>query len=147
MKKFFLMSAAALLALGLSQQQASAWANFKFGIGLNICYTSGNNCLLWGLVRNGQVPPFPTDYGPSCLNPGGFPAYAGAYYGGEFSGYDYGHASTTPQTPKTATPSSGGSQAVQYQGWNANAGYQPVGYSYQPNPYGYYQGGYYGYGW
>jgi hypothetical protein len=54
MKKFVGIFA---LALALaSQQQASAWVNARFGVGLNIQYQSGNNCWLWGALRNGQVP-------------------------------------------------------------------------------------------
>src|SRR5947207_1787016 len=56
MKKLIAASVLALLVLASSQQSASAWCNFKFGVGLNFEYSGGNNCLLWGLHRSGQVP-------------------------------------------------------------------------------------------
>jgi hypothetical protein len=62
-----------LLALGIlafTEHPAHAWVNSKLNIGLNWYQQSGNNGLLWGLWRNGQVPA-PEAFGPG---PGGPPA-------------------------------------------------------------------------
>src|SRR5262249_41779368 len=45
-----------------SHQQASAWTNFRFGIGLNVEWQSGGNSFLWGAICNGQ-PPGPQFFG------------------------------------------------------------------------------------
>ena len=70
-----------VLALGLvlgSQQQASAWVNFKFGAGVNWNWQSGNNCVLWGLWHGGEVPG--PEYFGGC--PGGCPSPYMSYGGG-----------------------------------------------------------------
>ena len=56
MKKIVLAGLFAVCALALSQQQASAWVNSRFGVGLNWESQSGGNSLLWGAWRNGQPP-------------------------------------------------------------------------------------------
>src|SRR5262249_370664 len=56
MKKFLLMGVLALTLAALSQQSASAWVHWKFGIGMNIERQSGGNEVLWGVWRNGQPP-------------------------------------------------------------------------------------------
>jgi hypothetical protein len=64
------MIAAGLLAIGClaaSEQQASAWLNSKFSVGLNWDLQSANNSVLWGMWRNGQIPAPGPDagmYGP-----------------------------------------------------------------------------------
>jgi hypothetical protein len=60
MKKIFVMGALAVAVAAVSQQQASAWTNIKFGAGINLGYQAGGNTLLWGAFRNGQPP------GPDC---------------------------------------------------------------------------------
>lgn len=70
MKKFFMMGVLATAIAVLSQQQASAWTNFKFGVGLNLGYQAGGNNFLWGAWRNGQ-PPAPDCAPYGC--PGGMP--------------------------------------------------------------------------
>jgi hypothetical protein len=148
MKKFFLLGAVALMTVALSQQQASAWVNSRGFIGIGWSYTSGNNSCLWGLWRNGQIPPYPTDVNPSfCFGsaPNSYASYGpfcGSTYGGA---YDHAQMPATPPAP--STPVGTGTQSVQYQSWYGNAAYQPVNYSYQPNPYGYYQAPSYWYGW
>src|SRR5262245_45826645 len=62
MKKLLIMGALAISALALSQQQASAWVNARFGVGLNWHWQSGGNSFGWGLFTGGQ-PPGP-DFGP-----------------------------------------------------------------------------------
>jgi hypothetical protein len=56
MKKIAMAGLIALGMIALSQQQASAWVNAKFGVGLNWQLQSANNNTLWGVYRNGQVP-------------------------------------------------------------------------------------------
>ena len=71
MKKIALAGLLALGIIAMSEQQASAWINCRFGIGLNWEFQSGGNHCLWGAWHNGQVP------GPEAY--GYVPAY---YYGG-----------------------------------------------------------------
>jgi hypothetical protein len=74
MKKLLIMGVLALGASALTQQEASAWCNVRFGIGANLHWQSGGNNLLWGAFRNSQ-PPGP-EYGST------FPGYPGGVYGG-----------------------------------------------------------------
>ena len=72
MKKFLTVGLLAIVALAFMQQDASAWVNSRFGIGLNWDYQSGGNKAGWGLWRNGQPP------GPEAFNSGAFqPRYQG----------------------------------------------------------------------
>ena len=61
MKKALAIGILAITAIALSQQQASAWVNTRFGIGPNWEYQSGGNNWGWGAFRNGQPP------GPEAL--------------------------------------------------------------------------------
>ena len=54
MKKFLVIGLLAISAMALSQQQASAWINSRFGVGMNWDFQAGGNSLLWGLVRSAQ---------------------------------------------------------------------------------------------
>jgi hypothetical protein len=125
-----------VVALGLilgSQQQASAWCNFKFGAGINWDYQGGNNCFGWGLFHSGEVPgpevfgcgPCPGGCPSPYMNYGGGPGpdfHAGygavpgaAYAGGQmnYPGANYGAPGAqgayangpqqNPQTPAAAT--------------------------------------------
>jgi hypothetical protein len=59
------IAVAGLIAIGLIaivQQQASAWVNHRFSIGLNWHRQAGGNNFLWGAYRNGQ-PPGPEAFG------------------------------------------------------------------------------------
>ena len=61
-----------VLALGLilgSQQQASAWCNFKFGAGINWDYQSGNNEVWLGTLPQRWRDPT----APECFGCGGLP--------------------------------------------------------------------------
>jgi hypothetical protein len=73
MKKIVSAGLMAICALVLSQQQASAWTNSRFSIGLNWEKQSGNNSCLWGAKRDGQVPAPYVDahvpYGPAYSHP------------------------------------------------------------------------------
>jgi hypothetical protein len=84
MKKILVMGALAVAIAAVSQQQASAWMNWKFGAGVNAAWQSGGNTWLWGAFRNGQPP------GPDCGPYGG--GYGSPYggpglpYGGPYGG-------------------------------------------------------------
>src|SRR5690349_719163 len=90
MKRLFPIT---VLAIGLllgSQQQASAWSKFNFGVGFNIGFQGGGNSVLWGMFRGAQVPDAYNggygDHGPD----------AGHGHGGDFGpgpgpGPDFGH--------------------------------------------------------
>ncbi len=54
MKKILAIGVLAIGMMAISQQQASAWVNTRFGMGLNFDWSSGGNTLLWGLIRDGQ---------------------------------------------------------------------------------------------
>ena len=56
MKKILSTGILALTVAALSQQTASAWVNLNAGVGANLGFQSGGNCLLWGAFRNGQPP-------------------------------------------------------------------------------------------
>jgi hypothetical protein len=130
MKKLFALSVLSAGLLLASTQQASAWSNIKFGVGMNLHWQTGDNNFLWGVFRNGQIPP------PAGV-PGGFP---GGYPGGGFPQYyePTGTGNGTAEPPSTTN--SGGKQAVtnvpgatnvSQAGYPNNYGYgyyQPVGY-------------------
>src|SRR5437879_642869 len=65
MKKILVLSVSALTVLAISGQNASAWSEFKFGVGLNLAYKGGGNNILWGAYKS-QQPPAP-----------GYPGYPG----------------------------------------------------------------------
>jgi hypothetical protein len=142
MKKLLVMGALALILAACSLQEASAWVNAKFGIGINWAYQSGGNNFLWGVFRNGQPPCCdghgcgPGFYGPGYGVPG--------YYGSEgYQGYPYAQgAGASPMTPMTppqvpasapAQPSSNlqnnGFQTVNYPPYYVPNYYYPVSYS------------------
>ncbi len=82
MKKILVTGLVAISMLAIAQQQASAWVNSKFGIGLNWDLQSGGNQILWGAWRNGQ-PPGPEafsggPYQPTYRGPAGAPAFGSA---------------------------------------------------------------------
>jgi hypothetical protein len=66
MKKMVLAGLLAISLIAMSQQNASAWVNSKFGIGLNWSRQSGGNNFLWGAFHNGQPP------GPDAFGTGGY---------------------------------------------------------------------------
>ncbi len=138
-----------LVALGLTlgtNQEASAWVNFKFGAGINWQWQSGNNNILWGAFRDGQVPgpEFFTGYG-GCPggNCGGFMPDQFQYYGGLPAGAQHAQAPQTPAAAPNSAPTPGPTTQAPMPGYNPyisvshrqNAYPQPVYYQ----PY-YYQG-------
>ena len=62
MNKVLATGLLALCAVALSQQQASAWINHRFGIGFNWDIQCGGNHMGCGLWHNGP-PPGPAYYG------------------------------------------------------------------------------------
>jgi hypothetical protein len=79
MKKIFATGLLAICAIALTQQEASAWVNSRFSIGLSWNYQSGGNSFLWGAIHNGQVPGPEAYYGGGQVEPM-YPSYA-PYYG------------------------------------------------------------------
>src|SRR5437660_814339 len=65
MKKVLSIGLLTLCALAISERPAHAWVNAKFSVGLNWALQSGNNNILWGVFKNGQVP------GPEAFGGGG----------------------------------------------------------------------------
>lgn len=68
MRKLLVLGALALAVTVLSQQKASAWCHWKFGVGLNLEHQAGGNNWFWGAFRNGQVPGYPDHVNaqPNC---------------------------------------------------------------------------------
>src|SRR5436190_14703955 len=83
MKRILTAGILALTLTAMAEQEASAWVNNKFGIGLNWNWQSGGNNFLWGLFRNGQPP------GPGCDAPCG-PGFGGPGFGGPGFGPGFG---------------------------------------------------------
>lgn len=138
-KAFFLGLTALGLALA-SGQEAKAWTNFKFSAGVNWQWQSGDNCLLWGLFRNGQVP------GPEAFQHYGYPPH-----GSTFPFFGAAPAAPAATTPTNANPSST-SVPAQQTGWYGGNPYYTTGYTpynptyAYPTDYGFgagYYGGYY----
>jgi hypothetical protein len=117
MKKLLLLSVLGLPLLAVTPERASAFVNFKFGIGMNLEYTSGGNCCLWGLWKNGPGPGY--GYGP----PGGMP-YGGPFYGpmpadaGFMPAGDFGHGVSAPADL----------HPIQYNSPSYGGSYQPISY-------------------
>jgi hypothetical protein len=154
MKKLFLSGLLALGATLVSQQSAQAWVNFKFSAGVNAHLQSGNNCLLWGLFKDGPG-------GPDCFNghPGGLQGYPGPHgphgpYGpgpGPGYGHDFpffGSATPVPAAPPAGptAPTSTPAQQTYWQGGNPyhTTGYNPGAYPYPTVNPGYYYPANYG---
>ena len=77
MKKIILAGLVAISALAITQQEASAWINSRFGVGLNWDLQTGGNSFLWGAWRNGQQP------GPEAFGAGGAGPRFGAPFGNQ----------------------------------------------------------------
>lgn len=145
MKKIMVLGLSALGLALLSQEQASAWVNCKFGVGLNWNWQSGGNNFLWGAFRNGQPP------GPEVAYPGHHHGPQG--YGGgmqtfpgsaaPYGPYDFQYFGSNPQNGTNAAgqgtqanPAVQSTTGQQNVSWMGNSLYQPVSYS--PAAYGYY---------
>ncbi len=143
MKKILALGTLALSVALCSEQQASAWLNCKFGIGLNWSWQSGGNNFLWGAFRNGQPPgpegaypgQHPGGPGPGYPPPGTFPTtppfygpHDFQYFGRQPNGNGQESAPAAQQTPASN----------QISGY-ASSPFQPVSY----NPYYYNNMSYY----
>jgi hypothetical protein len=138
MKKIVFAALVAVSVMALSHQQASAWVNSKFGVGLNWDLQSGGNNFLWGAWKNGQPP------GPEAFGGGGAPRFSGpmpqqgfapqGYPAQGFSPMPQGFPPQSPFDASTSEPPFAGQYASPYQ----FATYQRPVYYYYPNTYYYY---------
>jgi hypothetical protein len=154
MKKLLVLSVVAVTILALSGQRATAWKQFKFGVGLNLEGSGGGNNFLWGAYKSQQPPAQGGGY-PGAIPggyPGAIPGGMGGGYGPNFDGgfgpnfgaaatpgYDIGQETPPPPTPLPANPTPNRVQPVDYQaGFYGQNLYRPVGYApaaYQLTPY------------
>jgi hypothetical protein len=137
MKKLLVAGAFALALVAGSQQSASAWSHFKFGVGLNVDWSCGNNNLLWGVYRCGPTPEYggPGGYAPAPAQ-FGYPSQPGFYAPAPTPAHGQ---NTPPASQLAAYPASNYYQA----NYTQPAGYYPMSY-YQPSNY-YYPNYTYGY--
>jgi hypothetical protein len=151
MKKILTAGLLALSAALITDQQASAWVNCKFGVGLNWNWQSGGNNFLWGAFRNGQ-PPCPDVAYPG--GGGGYPGHGAPTFPGvqpygpqdfQYFGQQRNGANpAAPATPAVQQPAANNQVSL----YGDAAAYQQVGYSYPANNpyyYYYYPQSYYGY--
>ena len=87
MKKVLAIGLLALGVLALAHQEASAWINHRFGVGVNWSFQSGGNSALWGGWRNGQPP------GPEYFQHGGYQPQHHHHHG---HGMGHGHGHSQP---------------------------------------------------
>lgn len=144
MKKIVLAGLVAVSMLAITQQQASAWVNSRFGIGLNWNFQSGGNQILWGAWRNGQVP------GPEAYDSHGHGHHSNGggmqqFYAPPPQGYYGGAPMPQPYAPQGSfSPTMEPPIArQQYQPLYQFANYPrqsfyPSYYYYYPTPYYYY---------
>lgn len=148
MKKLLSLGLLTVCAVIMSENQAHAWLNSKFSIGLNWHLQSGNNNVLWGLWKNGQVP------GPEAF--GGAP-HGHIPFGANAPAGNFPFLGANPQQmpqaypTQTAPPPVQASQQQTYYYGNPYAynpyqtvGYQHGGYNY---PTYYYPSSYQSYGY
>jgi hypothetical protein len=134
MKKLLSLGLLTVCALVISERQADAWVNSKFSVGLNWHLQSGNNNILWGMWKNGQVAgpeafggmPYGGGYIPFGGNP---PAGTFPYFGANPQQMPPGHPAQTAPPPVQTT----GQQTSYFGNPYAYNPYQTVGY--QPNGY------------
>jgi hypothetical protein len=152
MKHLMTLGVAAILVALASSRPAEAWTNAKFSIGLNWACQSGNNSLLWGFWRNGQVP---DDYGPGggggpALPPGYGPPYPPGTQPFPYFGMNQQAPTSMPNAYYSAPTTQSYAGSYGYDSYFHPASYQS-GYSpyylpsyspsyYTPNYYGYGQG-------
>jgi hypothetical protein len=133
MKKFLLTSVLALPFLAFANQDASAWHQWKFGVGMNAEGSGGGNDFLWGVWKS-QQPPAPPGYGaPAAGYPGAYGGGFGAGVGGYGApvnafpgmGFDIG-AGAPLSAPTTSEPPAPLPQGVKKAGYWY--GYEPAYY-------------------
>jgi len=127
MKKILSIGLLSLCALAITERQAEAWVNAKFSIGLNWSLQSGNNNILWGVFKNGQVP------GPEAFGGGG-PFQYGPFTAPAGQSMPFPFYGAAPQTMPQAAPVAQQQTYYHPQNYGYNP-YQTV--SYQPNGYYY----------
>lgn len=137
MKKIALAGLVAIALIALSQQQASAWVNQRFSVGLNWHRQSGGNNFLWGAFRNGQ-PPGPEAFGGAqSFGAGQMPFAAPMPQGhGSHSSVPQGYAPQTVYYPPMPQANYAGQYASPFQ--FANYPRQTYYYYYYPAPAYYY---------
>lgn len=135
MKKIALAGLVAITLIAIGQQQASAWVNSRFGVGLNWHRQSGGNNFFWGGYKNGQ-PPGPEAFGgvftpsaPTSPYFGGAPMPAPQAYAPQ------GYAPQTVYFPPMPEANYAGQYASPYQFANYP---RPTFYYYYPAPAYYY---------
>ena len=147
MKKLLAASVLALALVAGSQQQASAWSHFKFGVGLNVDWSCGDNNLLWGVYRCGPAPqncgPLGGYYAPPAPTPQPFyfgqqpnnsapPAPAPAQYQGAPAGHQVASYPQSYYYPGNAYYPASNSQGANYYPMSYYPGanyYYPMSYS------------------
>jgi hypothetical protein len=144
MKKLLSVGLLTVCALAFADRPAHAWVNSKFSIGLNWHLQSGNNNILWGAWKNGQVPGpeafgggmgSPFQYGPQMAPPGTFP-----FFGSGQPNAPQGIPVQTAPPPQTAQEYQYNPyQSVSYQ---PNTGYVYPSYTYPSYTYPSYYSGY-----
>lgn len=145
MKKFAILSVAALALVCMSQQQASAWFNIGLKAGVAFNWQSGNNSYFRGAYVSGPAN-CPVGMYPGVGGPVGFGVRGPIVYpyinNGHISTGDNHAVGTQNTAPKNAasqstsvTPSS--VYQAYYQTGYYGYGYQPVNYSYPGYGYGY----------
>ena len=128
MKKLLAFGLTAVVVALATTRPADAWVNCKFSVGLNWHFQSGNNSLLWGAYKNGQIPDF---YGYGYGHPphsvlGGPPAAPGQQ--------PFPWFGQTQQQPTMPQASTGAAQAY---GGGSGGYYYPASYSGSAYPYSY----------
>jgi hypothetical protein len=100
MKKIVLAGLFAISLIALSQQQASAWTNHRFSVGLSWSRQAGGNSLGWGAWVNGQ-PPGPEAFGGGDYGVPSFGGHHGGHHGGHGSAPQY-YAPMPQASPTTS---------------------------------------------
>ncbi len=130
MKHFLAASSLAILLAAGSQQSASAWCSFQFGIGMNVAFSCGGH-------GNRQGPPPYDLYGPG-YGGGGGPIHAGYMNPG------YGHSQMPATNFIAPAPTPLGTHSLAPTDYVYPAAY-PASYQPMSYPAGYYPMSYYGY--
>ncbi len=123
MKKLLGLTVAAAV-LAMVPQQASAWSNIKFGVGLNFEASCGNNNLLWGTFVNGQVPGYGGGYGGYYEAPMIVPGHAYA---------DQAQPAAPAAQPKAQNAQNMPANPYHYSSYQPGYYYQDPGYYYGQN--------------
>jgi hypothetical protein len=133
MKRIALAGLVAIALIALSQQQASAWVNQRFGIGINWHRQSGGNNFGWGAYRNGQ-PPGPESFG-GVFSPS---APVSPFFGNAPMPQNFAPQANVPQgyAPQTVyyPPMPAANYAGQYASPYQFANYTRQTYYYSPAP-------------